>query len=444
MGQQAFNSCMILLLDAMELGRLTSGVEKVEKAFVIFQELQDVHKLASLAVERISWGMKELHDVTQAPAGSLRPRRSHSGDTKMQGAWSEATQAPLAMRADTVMNATGMLLLEDPGLQGFVPEAFAPIAWNLGGDGSSMQYQFKHERDILGTENTAHAGHLESPGSDGDLDDYRSAGVMQGMRRSTTMRSAPTRYATPATDDLQPPGVTAPTSRTSLAGPTQQHQYHISMTENSQPIDHPPHLQHAHSSGENNRKWKYHPVATAADTTPSYHRTRDSGLNHGSLAQMRHNSCSAIPQPAPALPLSRPSYSPSNTPTAQASKATTQPPRRPSVISDQASFQDFLDTTPHSISPAASPSVHPSWAARPAGRPGSLQVSDATSNFSQPSRIDQGYESSLPYDMAHGGQQTASSYPMHFSDATLMTMPSTAEQFAADEWRRWMSGSGAG
>jgi hypothetical protein len=36
MGQQAFNACMILLLDAMELKKITSGVAWVEKAFAVF------------------------------------------------------------------------------------------------------------------------------------------------------------------------------------------------------------------------------------------------------------------------------------------------------------------------------------------------------------------------------------------------------------------------
>jgi hypothetical protein len=31
------------------------------------------------------------------------------------------------------MGATGMLLLEDPGLQGFIPEEFAPLNFQMAG-----------------------------------------------------------------------------------------------------------------------------------------------------------------------------------------------------------------------------------------------------------------------------------------------------------------------
>ncbi|KAF2027732.1 hypothetical protein EK21DRAFT_71311, partial [Setomelanomma holmii] len=53
MGQQVFNSCMMIFLDAIEQRTLSSRSKKAEKAFVIFQELGHVHKLAGLAVERM-------------------------------------------------------------------------------------------------------------------------------------------------------------------------------------------------------------------------------------------------------------------------------------------------------------------------------------------------------------------------------------------------------
>ena len=75
MGQQAFNSCMILLLDAMETGEL-SRIDKVEKAYVVFQQLEKngVHDLASMAVERVSWGLAELRRMTSAPDTHVRTR----------------------------------------------------------------------------------------------------------------------------------------------------------------------------------------------------------------------------------------------------------------------------------------------------------------------------------------------------------------------------------
>ena len=60
-GQQAFNSCMILLLDAMETGSL-ERIDKVEKAYIVFLQLQrnGVHGLAGMAVDKISWGLARL------------------------------------------------------------------------------------------------------------------------------------------------------------------------------------------------------------------------------------------------------------------------------------------------------------------------------------------------------------------------------------------------
>ena len=52
---------MLLLLDALETNNL-SYIRQVEQAYVIFRELQDngVHKLAGLAVEKLSWGLDQL------------------------------------------------------------------------------------------------------------------------------------------------------------------------------------------------------------------------------------------------------------------------------------------------------------------------------------------------------------------------------------------------
>ncbi|CAI6334910.1 unnamed protein product [Periconia digitata] len=149
-GQQAFNSCMILLLDAMETGDLTH-IGQVERAYVVFIQLQEngVHELASLAVDRVSWGLAQLgrlkreknYGSHQSLESSIfNSTASHTadrtGDAKMQGTAtatgvSEASTSHQNSLRDTVMGNTGMLLLEDPGLQGFVPEAFQPLAWSM-------------------------------------------------------------------------------------------------------------------------------------------------------------------------------------------------------------------------------------------------------------------------------------------------------------------------
>ncbi|KAF2002040.1 hypothetical protein P154DRAFT_403841, partial [Amniculicola lignicola CBS 123094] len=141
MGQQAFNSCMILLLDAMETGDL-GRMEKVEKAYAVFQELNKngVHKLANLAVERVSWGLADLKKMIDQNGDMVGLRHPYTRERNMlrdinktQGAAGNEAGATMPCSGagihDTVMGNTGMLLLEDPGLQSFVPEAFAPFSW---------------------------------------------------------------------------------------------------------------------------------------------------------------------------------------------------------------------------------------------------------------------------------------------------------------------------
>lgn len=101
-GQQAFNAATILTLSMMETSD-DEDLPMVRHAFMIFVEMKElgIHKLAGVAVEKL---------------GSLL-------------AGLNSRQSP----ADGVMGATGMLLLEDPGLQGFRADAFAPLAFQMAG-----------------------------------------------------------------------------------------------------------------------------------------------------------------------------------------------------------------------------------------------------------------------------------------------------------------------
>ena len=131
-GQQAFNSCMILLLDAIETGDL-SRIRKVEKVYAVFVQLRDlgVHKLASLAVERISWGLNELvnmqHDVKSRGRGPLLSGGEGLQRLGIRVAGKNEAELCSSTAPDTVMGNTGMLLLEDPGLQSFVEESCSPF-----------------------------------------------------------------------------------------------------------------------------------------------------------------------------------------------------------------------------------------------------------------------------------------------------------------------------
>jgi hypothetical protein len=402
---------------------------------VVFRDLQDVHTIASLAVERISWGLKRLHDVMQMAAEPHRQIDSHRGDADMQGAWSEATHGPHPMCEETVMNATGMLLLEDPGLQSFVPEAFAPIAWDIGGVEPPMPFQPKREPDY--SQNT---GLLDSIGSDEEIDDVRSVGAMQGYRRSTTMRSAPTRFATPTMDDRQPPGVTASTSHTNITRATQQHEFQPTFSEGPHRLGHAPHSGNPLLRNESNNEWGYRSVPSAVDLRQSSYAGGFSALHQVPVAQMRHNSCPSLHQPAPAPPLSRPPYSSPGALNLQPSTRKSRPLPGSLGISDQASFRDFLETIPQSASPTTSPSVHSSWTTKTAGRPATFQMPDSAPNCSLPFHVGQ---VGLSQGLAHE-QETAFSYPMHFSETTPMITPPGAEYMSVHEWKRWIGSSGTG
>ena len=102
MGQQAFNSAMILTISMLETGD-TKDLDAVQRAYTTFIEMQrlGVHKLAGAAVEKLGGLMKEFH----------------SGE----------------ISKEPVMSKQGMMLLEDPGLQGFLHEGFAPLNFQMAG-----------------------------------------------------------------------------------------------------------------------------------------------------------------------------------------------------------------------------------------------------------------------------------------------------------------------
>ncbi|KAH8723753.1 hypothetical protein GQ44DRAFT_773629 [Phaeosphaeriaceae sp. PMI808] len=393
MGQQAFNACMILLLDAIELKSVTSGMSKVEEAYVIFLDLQRGHRLAILAVKRISWGLKELDNIVKFPTGRPSPPESFGGDVEMQGTQSEAKRDLHTRSTDMVMNATGMLLLEDPGLQSFVPEAFAPIAWNLEGIQPPIPLQPPHEVALSQVEITQYE-FLDLTRSDKDTDDTRSMEVVQDLRRSTTKRSAPTRFTSPTHADRQPPDVTDPTPHASLPGSTQpHHRFQTSYLSNTRP----PHLRHAQLSG----------------------------LQDSPISQTRHNSCPATHQHSP-TPLPTP-YSSSTAP--DISLRTTSRHVPAPLRMNEASFQSFLEMIPSS---AASPNVHPSWAAKAVGRPASFQMPDAAIDYPPRNRGESA--AWLGHGASSSEQLTGSTYAFQFSEAT--TTP--AEHMSMDEWRLWM------
>lgn len=139
MGQQAFNACMILILDALETGDDQHGW-LIDQVFQVFRELdvKEVHSLAKLAVTRISAGLLQLGQRRQereAMYQSAGPSSRRSSDTTLM--FGSNIRPDMSFANDSVMGNTGMFLLEDPGLQSFTPQAFAPLGWNMAGDFSN-------------------------------------------------------------------------------------------------------------------------------------------------------------------------------------------------------------------------------------------------------------------------------------------------------------------
>ena len=102
LGQMAFNAAMILLLSMLETSD-TQDLRAVERTYSAFLEMNKlgVHKLAGAAVERLGTILKEYR----------------AGDPA----------------TETVMGQQGMMLLEDPGLQGSMPESFSPLNFQMAG-----------------------------------------------------------------------------------------------------------------------------------------------------------------------------------------------------------------------------------------------------------------------------------------------------------------------
>jgi hypothetical protein len=378
MGQQAFNSCMILLLDAMETGEL-SRIEKVEKAYVVFQQLEKngVHELASMAVERVSWGLAELGRMKRAPDTHVRmhpPILSRGGvsgcDIEMQDRnGSEARQGSGVLH-DTVMGNTGMLLLEDPGLQSFVPEAFAPLTWSVSQGfpegGASLSMQLKKEAD----QKQAKEVRLEEAETR-LYEEIRDARFSEQRHEAPgSPGSAPDRFATFSTapaQDFQPQGLTAPTSTpTSATIRQEQHDHQRGMGGPSMGLhEHPPpHLRH-HSY-------------------PSLHQELPLSVTSETRASIRRRESQDV------ITVTTGRADPIKTAKAEGNWSEELGAARlhrtmSHFVSPRPSFQALPEyataSGPAQFIVFNNPNVHPSWAARPAAP--SSSASEPTLTFSQ-------------------------------------------------------------
>ena len=153
LGQMAFNAAMILLLSMLETSD-TQDLRAVERTYSAFLEMNKlgVHKLAGAAVERLGVILKEYR----------------AGDPA----------------TETVMGQQGMMLLEDPGLQGSMPESFSPLNFQMAGGADTPGMQ----RSPTGSD----SGSRPSPS--------------QISRKKTGRRSIPTHNPRPRPTKKQVPG----------------------------------------------------------------------------------------------------------------------------------------------------------------------------------------------------------------------------------------------
>lgn len=135
---------MILLLDALETENSTNDW-LVEQAFVVFQQLEanGVHRLAELAVQRISEGLVKLRQVRMDAKQQLAMSRraSEQSYAQQQPQLTIDTASMDWSSSDTVMGNTGIFLLEDHGLQSYQPNinTFRPLSWTMAGMHSNQQ-----------------------------------------------------------------------------------------------------------------------------------------------------------------------------------------------------------------------------------------------------------------------------------------------------------------
>lgn len=126
-GQQAFNACMILLLDGIDRESI-EHIGRVEKAYMVFVEMDKagMHQLTGLAMSRITDGLTCLRQQSETRKRSMNAeaispmnvQQSHEGVAHNPFDWDMGQRLhDHGFLHEPVMGATGMFLLEDHGLQ---------------------------------------------------------------------------------------------------------------------------------------------------------------------------------------------------------------------------------------------------------------------------------------------------------------------------------------
>jgi hypothetical protein len=413
---------MILILDALETGDMRR-IRRVEQAYAIFDELdkKGVHKLANLAVERISWGLHQLQKMKSAPGGhqaadvSGTPMTASSmvvqnsgGDEVMQGpatyrnsgatsCGSEATTYSGEIQ-DTVMGNTGMILLEDPGLQSFVPEAFSPFTWVMAGDeweGAAMTADSKEENVLSskpsrkprrrGQGNDSLTSMRTGEQCDDDTRTARSSGRAHVGQRSAANAGAPTAQnlsyvpythadvlSGPASTSPQSPfqSLTAPPSTCHSPGYAtegQQFQHGTAPIPQQEVVD--DHMQLAHQPPHfRHHSYPFIPTlpATQAQAQHLEHMDWTRALDCGASFAPNNNHTNSVRKDDIITSTSK-----SSGPTAD--RAAAAMPLLPTRLGHTSFVPEQVPLQVHALhgvlqpkfTPQPAPGVHPSWAAGP-------------------------------------------------------------------------------
>ncbi|KAI9800511.1 MAG: hypothetical protein M1825_004059 [Sarcosagium campestre] len=175
MGQQAFNAAMILTLNLLHpqpgaswaSNAISADPDKdrmaIEQAYVTFREMEikGIHKLAGVACAKLSPLILQLDRVASrrgsAPnhlSNTIGPSDTtiglsdstmtvpeaqgpgHGVDSSVNTSAADALNdgAEAYGNEDVIMGNNGMILLEDPGLQSFVGETYAPLNFQMAGN----------------------------------------------------------------------------------------------------------------------------------------------------------------------------------------------------------------------------------------------------------------------------------------------------------------------
>ncbi|EFQ89555.1 hypothetical protein PTT_14122 [Pyrenophora teres f. teres 0-1] len=322
-GQQAFNSCMILLLDAIERRTITYGSSKAEEALHVFKILKSnhVHIFAGCAVDKIEKGFKELHDtITQTNDPDYQARVQQWNNKIISG-----TRQDKAMLGsggvETVMGRTGMLLIEGADLQAFVKEEFSPTSWDMPClttdskrdiNTSSYHSEGKRVSELKAEISNEHSQTRQSPNVDEE----------SGLHRANSLLYASEKLVIAMGNDcLQPHGCTASRSSTDSLGSREESKLMTSehhgwqMSRDRRGVE-PLHLdsQWHEPDGRGYNGWQYHGSPNACIGEEQHTNLLRTSIDAQQNVQsvLRHNSYPVLSQSVACSPLLRPTQSSPN------------------------------------------------------------------------------------------------------------------------------------